>query len=302
MKPSLSFDDQVALMAGRGLGLDDESACAAFLKTTNYYRFSGYARYFQRAPHLGDDQFEDGVSFGEIRTIYEADEALRVDLGRALARAELLLRTHTAHVIAHEHGPCGEYLQEGFYTEVGTGETTVEACLRDIDRSKERHILRFRGGSSGASDYSDLPVWSAVEAWSFGTLSKCIERGGQGTLADTVATSIGAAKAGFAYRVRSLVYLRNRCAHHSRLWHHSIIDAGPTPNNVRKQAKRMAGQFEPRSVLDVIASLDDITTRGKASKPVLPQLVQQHSRDSAFWQGLARPKNPQDHVVDAPGI
>ncbi|MGC9535644.1 Abi family protein [Streptomyces sp. UG1] len=63
----------------------------------------------------------------------------------------------------------------------------------------------------------------AVEAWSFGTLSKAIERGAGGTLADAVATSVGVARAGFAYRVRSLVYLRNRCAHHSRLWHHSVL-------------------------------------------------------------------------------
>lgn len=138
-------------------------------------------------------------------------------------------------------------------------------------------------------------MWSAVEAWSFGTLSKAIERGAGGTLADAVATSVGVAKAGFAYRVRSLVYLRNRCAHHSRLWHHSVLDAGPTPNNVRSKAKRVVGQFEPRSVLDVIASLDDVAIRGKAADPVLPQVVEQHPRDSLFREGLARPQSPRDH-------
>jgi hypothetical protein len=79
------------------------------------------------------------------------------------------------------------------------------------------------------------------------------------------------------------------------MWHHSVIDAGPTPNNVRAKAKRLAGQFEPRSVLDVIASLDDIVVRGKAADPALPDLVQQHDRNSTFWQGLAHPQNPRDH-------
>ena len=101
---------------------------------------------------------------------------------------------------------------------------------------------------------------------SFGTLSKAIERGGHGALADAVATSIGIVKTGFAYRAKALVYLRNRCANHSRLWHHSVIDAGPTPNNVRKKAKRIAGQFEPRSVLDVIASLDDMAARADVAR------------------------------------
>ncbi|MGL5866900.1 MAG: Abi family protein [Dermatophilaceae bacterium] len=217
VKPSLTWDEQVALLQGRGLVVDDLPACAGFLAANNYYRFSGYARYFQRAPHLGDNDFRPGATFGEVRAVYEADESLRVALVEPLARVELMLRSHVASVIAHEHGSYGRFLEEGFYTDVGGRERTVESCLRDIDRSKDRHILRYRDAGADCPDYSRLPVWSAVEAWSFGTLSKAIERGAGGDLTDAVATSIGVAKAGFAYRVKALVYLRNRCAHHSRL-------------------------------------------------------------------------------------
>jgi abortive infection bacteriophage resistance protein len=295
VKPSLSWDEQVGLMVQRGITVDDHAECVAFLTAHNYYRFSGYARYFQQAPDQGDDTFRPGTTFEEICSIYEADEALRTMLVAPLARAELLLRAHTAHVIANMHGPYGRYLEQDFYTDVGDGAPTVESCLRDLERSRERHILRYKTDAGRAADFSELPVWSAVEAWSFGTLSKCIERGGQGSLADAVATSLGIAKAGFAYRVRSLVYLRNLCAHHSRLWHHSVIDAGPTPNNVRAKAKRLAGQFEPRSVLDVIASLDDMLVRSQTADAVLPALVQHPQRDSTFWQGLVKPQNPRDH-------
>ncbi|MET0435162.1 MAG: Abi family protein [Cellulomonas sp.] len=293
MKPSLSPRAQVELLIGRGLLVDDEARCEAFLRSNNYYRFSGYARYFQRAPHLGDDAFLPGSAFEQIRVVHEADEDLRTTLARPLARVELLLRTHTARVIAEQHGPYGRFLDEDFYTDVGNAEPTIAACLRDIDRSKDRHILRFRTDRSAR--YAGLPVWSAVEAWSFGTLSKAIERGAGGTLAEAVASSVGAARAGFAYRVRALVYLRNRCAHHGRLWHHSVLDAGPTPNNVRGRAKRLAGQFEPRSVLDVIASLDDLVVRGEVVEPTLPALVDRYDRASTFWSGIARPQNPRDH-------
>jgi abortive infection bacteriophage resistance protein len=294
VKPSLSCDEQVGLMVRRGLAVGDHAECIAFLAAHNYYRFSGYAPYYQQAPDQGDDTFQAGTTFSAIRAIYEADEELRAVLVQPLARVELLLRTHTTYVIANSHGPYGRYLEKDFYTDVGNGEPTVESCLRDLERSRERHVLRYKTDNARAADFSKLPVWSAVEAWSFGTLSKCIERGGQGSLADAVATSLGIAKAGFAYRVRSLVYLRNRCAHHSRLWHHSVIDARPTPNNVRAKAKRLAGQFEPRSVLDIIASLDDMLVQSKTAEPVLPALAQQHERDSAFWQGLVTPQNPRE--------
>lgn len=189
MKPSLSWGEQVALLVGRGVVVGDEGACAAFLAAHNYYRFSGYMRYFQTAPHLGDNTFRPDTPFDEIREIYDADEALRAAVARQLARAEILLRTHTAHVIANEHGPSGRYLKVDFYTDAANAEPTVESYLKDIERSSERHILRYTAGDRGVPTFTDLPVWSAVEAFSFGTLSKCIERGGQGTLADAVATS-----------------------------------------------------------------------------------------------------------------
>ena len=50
-------------------------------------------------------------------------------------------------------------------------------------------------------------------------------------------------------------------------------------------------------MLDVIASLDDILVRGKAADPVLPELLQQHDRNSAFWKGLGHPVNPRDRGV-----
>lgn len=297
MKPSLSVDEQVAILVRRGLLIEDHDECEAFFTVTNYYRFSGYMRYFQRAPHRGDNSFHPGTTFSHIRDIYNADEALRTALIGPLTQIELLLRTHLARVIADDHGPYDDYLQQTFYTDIGDREPTVDVCLREIDRSKDRHILRYKSNTDGTPDYSELPVWSAVEAWSFGTLSKAIERGAAGTLSDAVAESVGIAKSGFEYRVRALVYLRNRCAHHNRLWHHSVLDAGPTPNNVRRKAKRRTSQFEPRSVVDIIASLDDISRRTKVAEPLLPELFDQYTRDSAFWEGIVRPQNPQDNQL-----
>ncbi|WP_392544215.1 Abi family protein [Oryzobacter telluris] len=293
VKPSLSWEQQSALLVERGLS-DADRASELFLQANNYYRFSGYARYFQRAPHTGDNRFKPGTTFADVRRIYDDDQAVREMLIGQLACVEVLLRAHTAYVIGQTYGAYGHYLDEAFYTDVGDRERTLDACLRDLERSKERHILRFSSRPQGPATFERLPVWSAVEAWSFGTLSKCIERGARGTLANDVANSLGVAKSGFAYRVRALVYLRNRCAHHSRLWHHSVIDAGPTPNNVRVKAKRVAGQFEPRSVLDVVASLDDLLVRSRVAEPLLPAIVIRYRGNPLYWQGLCHPQQSVD--------
>ena len=297
MKPGLSLDRQVALMKERGLIINDESACFQFLGANSYYRFSGYARYFQKSPHLGDDRFRPGITFDQIREIYDADEYIKHEIMYSLAKVELMLRTRVIQVVVDKYSPYKKYLERGFYVDSNIGIPTAESCIQDIERSRDRHILHYRQPDNTCyHQYQELPIWSAVEAWSFGTLSKVIERGAQGSLTESVALSTGVAKAGFASRIRALVYLRNRCAHHSRLWNHSVIDAGSTPNNVRVKAKRLAGQFEPRSVVDIIASLDDISLRSKATGPLLPKLVGKYSRDSEFWVGLSRPQNPRDHV------
>lgn len=120
MKPSLTWEQQVRLLASRGLEISDEQDCAAFLAANNYYRFSGYARYFQRDPKHGDDRLEEGTSFDAIRRLYEADEALREILTPALATDEVLLRTHTAHVIGQKFGTYGRHLAEDFTPTLAT--------------------------------------------------------------------------------------------------------------------------------------------------------------------------------------
>lgn len=294
MKPYLTPEEQAQLVVNRGLVVDDFETCIEFYKFNNYYRFSGYARYFQVAPHQGDDRFQAGLPFNVIRQVYENDAELRSLLLARLTDVELVLRTVVARVLAREYQAYRQYLDHSFYGI--SGESVQVSCIRDITRSRDRHILKYlEHGAEHEDGLQELPIWSAVEAFSFGTLSKMIELGDSGKCARKIAEELGIAKAGFAYRIRTLVYLRNRCAHHSRLWHHSVIDAGPTPNNVRIKAKRIVGQFEPRSIVDAIASLDDIYVKAGLGQPILPEIFSVFSDSAQTWDGYVSPVSPRDH-------
>ncbi|RYG78464.1 Abi family protein [Yimella sp. RIT 621] len=293
MKPWLSWPDQVSLLQQRGLEISDTDVCEERLSRVNYYRFMGYARYFQAAPHDGNNSFVAGATFADVWALYEADEALRDLLMAGLGRVEIALRTTYAYVLGRDTYSHATYLQDSFFSGAATSESLAESCRADLNRSRERFILRYR--DNNASDpYADLPVWSAVEAFSFGTLSKCVERAAGGTLHPVIAEELGIAKAGFHSRVKALVYVRNRCAHHARLWRHSVIDAGLTPNNARHKTKKQIGQFDPRSVMDVLVSLDDILTKTNLGDPVVPALLATHGRGSAFLEGLTQPLAHRD--------
>ena len=72
-KEWLSYTDQVELLSRRGMKIDDRAAAASFLSRVNYYRFSGYFRYWQREPQHGDNRFIDGTAFTTVCALYEAE-------------------------------------------------------------------------------------------------------------------------------------------------------------------------------------------------------------------------------------
>ena len=288
MKPWLDWSEQVDLLRERGLVIADEDACLDLLQTSNYYRWSGYARYFQVAPHEGNNQFAPNTTFDHITSLLAADRDLRNMLVDPLGQVEILLRTRYAFLLAkHQHG-YSDYMDDSFYSGASTSESISDAIHKDLDRSRESHIERYRDRNAYPR-YGELPIWSAVEAFSFGTLSKSIERANQGAVAAQLADDLELPRVGFASRVKALVYLRNRCAHHGRLWNHSVIDAGSTPNNVRKKAKKKVGQFQPRSVMEAIASLDDLLARTGLRRGLLTD-VQEHRHLPDYWRGLLDPK------------
>lgn len=112
-----------------------------------------------------------------------------------------------------------------------------------------------------------------------------------------ICEDIGLAKSGFPSRLRSIVYLRNRCAHYRRLWNHCVIDAGAVPHNVRNKAKRRLaiGNFTPRSIMDVIVSLDDFLKKMNIRSDFLEQFEQLFMLDNdVFRRGMIDPQSTKD--------
>jgi abortive infection bacteriophage resistance protein len=93
-----------------------------------------------------------------------------------------------------------------------------------ISRSKEEFIKHNK-----AKYGFPLPIWVICEIWDFGTLSTLFA-GMKEADQDAIASKYGVSNGRiFASWLRSLNYLRNVCAHHSRLWNRNIIDQPKLP-------------------------------------------------------------------------
>ena len=78
-----------------------------------------------------------------------------------------------------------------------------------------------------------LAIWVACELWDFGTMSTLFS-GMKEREQDEIAQKYGLENGRvFATWLRSLNYLRNVCAHHSRLWNRNIVDQPKLPSGTQ---------------------------------------------------------------------
>ena len=270
----LSYEEQVGLLQERGLNIADTMSAIEFLSCVNYYRLSGYFRYWQIAPTTGNNQFLDGSSLEMIQELYEAEQALVAVCDEVLHPIEILLRTRFAYYYAQNVGAIGSFARgEGFtQSPQPNNERVEEHALSNLDRSKETFVTHYRddiktGTVYSVEAYARMPIWVAVEAFSFGSLSRLIEASGKSRVLHDIADSMNVSPATLPSQVRAFVYLRNRIAHCAKLWNHSVLDRPGLLSNISRRAKRDHRQFSDHSIYKIFVALDQVAKKtGLAAK------------------------------------
>ena len=208
-KPWLSIHDQLQKLKSYGLTVGDEGAACAFLQHINYYRFSGYGLAFETVRHC----FHADTTFEQIREAYCFDRALRDLVTEALEIIELDLRATVAFIFGRNHQPFGHIEPDNFF-KTFTHSMWLDKLHEETDRSDELFIEHYK---ETYIEFPELPIWVATEIMSFGALSRMYSgmiRQDQKDIA-------------FRYHlqpdilqswIHHLVYTRNLCAHHARLW------------------------------------------------------------------------------------
>ena len=206
-----------------------------YLKRVGYYRLSGYWFGFRirsdgNPPVL--DNFKLGATFEDAVKLYEFDKQLRLLVLEALESIEIALRVAISHTLgqldpfAHTKT---EFLHSTFTQEQKGKEPSkhqdwLNGQKKIINRSKEAFVIHHKKKYDG-----ELPVWVVCEIWDFGMLSKLLSMMREKEQ-DAIASRYGIKNGRiFASWVRSLHFLRNVCAHHSRLWNRNITEQSKLP-------------------------------------------------------------------------
>jgi abortive infection bacteriophage resistance protein len=221
-KPWLAHADQVRLLRDRGLVVTDPAGAERFLSHLNYYRFSGYGLAFEVRRH----EFVAGTTFEQIVGAYQFDLVLRDLLTEALEVVEVELRSAVAYHFGRKYGAFGHTDAVNFFpgSKSGTGPRPgptgfdhagwLTRVREETERSSELFIKHFR---QTCVEYPDLPVWVVTEVMSFGGLSRMYS-GLRKDDQKQVSVRYGFQAHVMQKAIHHWVYVRNLCAHHSRLW------------------------------------------------------------------------------------
>lgn len=243
-KPYLSFEQQLTLLSGRGLGVTDHAAALACLQRIGYYRLSAYwypLRQTVLAQIPGSSQttvqrvdaFRAGSTFEQVLALYVFDKRLRLLTLDAIERIEVALRVDVSYRLGAKDpfAHMKPALLHGNFTKKtnrATGRTAYRSWLDKhqhmVGRSREDFVRHYQ------QKYGEpFPIWVAVELWEFGMLSTFFQ-GMQVADKDAIAARYGLPDGQLLQSwLRTLNFVRNVAAHHSRLWNKNLVDQPKLP-------------------------------------------------------------------------
>lgn len=231
-KEFLDYPELVARMQERGMTIPNPQRAERKIAQVGYYRLSGYyypCRRYQfdedRRTRVILNQFQVGTSFDELFKLYIMDKQLRIEFINALERIEIHFRT----IIAHELGridPQAHLNKKNFNKNafkegaVIRYDDVITRYNKLIDESKEDSIAHH------IKTQKAIPLWVACETWDFGMISRLFSIL-NGTHQQSICDRIGIRGKDSISTVENwlinLNVVRNRCAHHARLFNRTNV-------------------------------------------------------------------------------
>ena len=161
--------------------------------------------------------FKSGTTFEQAYTLYKFDSRLRKLIAGEMEKIEVSIRTQMAYTLSDEIDIYW-FADSANFVSATKHSGLISSLQSELDRTDDDQILRFK------RMYSDVfpPAWMTMEVTSFGTLSMLYKLLKPSLTKRKIANYYGVSDSVFESWLHSIVYVRNICAHHSRLWNKTL--------------------------------------------------------------------------------
>lgn len=228
LKKAKTFEEQVDILQERKLIIVDREEIKRVLSRVNYYRLSGYFRYFYEG---GKEEFKEDTKFEDIYRLYKFDEGLRRLIMNLTEAVEISFRTHVAYYIAHNFGEEGHMDVSKFDPKSEEYHNRFIEKLNDkINAYEDKEFIRHHKEKYEGK----LPIWVVVEIFSFNDLSRLYGNMKNSDRKAIIKNNYSDSKiVRSAYDVRNWIRVlsdvRNMCAHYERLFNRRFTNSIKLP-------------------------------------------------------------------------
>lgn len=232
-KPALTYTEQIDLLLSRGLVIADRKRAERHLANISYYRLSAYMLpYKKKEDGVITDHFKEDTKWEDVYGLYVFDRKLRLLVFDAIERIEVAIRTQIIYQLSHKYGAHWQDNSEIFAPPKEVTLRDGRHITIDVYAEIQKHIKEQLASNRAEvfiqhyhhkyDNPVNPPSWMSVEVMYFNHLSKiCM---GLKKRSDTngIAAYFALPPKTFCSWLHTFNYVRNICAHHSRLWNREL--------------------------------------------------------------------------------
>lgn len=213
-----SLDEQVEILRGKGLIIDDVDKTKDILLRENYFFISGYRYLFMMS--LKDNTFIPGTTFEELYSVFSFDRKIRNLFFRYILIVENNIKSIISYQLSKKYGVKEkDYLNLKNFTQDSIKSRQVRDVLDKMKRQIRANCKQHTATVHYMNNYGYIPMWILVKVLSFGIVSELY-----GILnyedASSVAKIYDLEIETLSTNLTILSNFRNLCAHEEILYDH----------------------------------------------------------------------------------
>lgn len=212
-KKPKSFKEQVELLKQRGLNFEDEQRAVKILTYVSYNRLSNYWFPMLKEPKA-DEFFKEGSKFIDVFRLYQFDSELRTLTFNAIEQLEVAIRTQLIYHLSIKNNSGFWYLDKEHFNTIPNYSSTLNKLIKNYGDSKQDYLIKYKTKYTNSMP----PAWKMFEVATFRTISTILKNLKEQKQIIPIGKSFGVHHSVLTSWVECLVYVRNVCAHHQRLW------------------------------------------------------------------------------------
>ncbi len=221
LEKPITYKEQAEILRERGLVAEPQEL-EGILSSIDYFRLKGYISSFQ--PSKKSNIIQPNTTLKSVLALYKFDKELRILIFEAISEIEIALRSRLTYEFVHLYGEAG-------YTKHSNlpnfSKYKYNFFLSDLKQRTKNSTEDFVTSSKKYYKDEVLPLWMMAELMDMGNVVNFymatkhkIRRGVAAYF--NLPSSVNLKNDVFYSWLKTLLTVRNQCAHHSRFWNKGL--------------------------------------------------------------------------------